>query len=180
VRNCCLLKKDTDPGSEQVKNCEYPVQEAESTLVPKAHHVINSYITGSAVELTTSSTCSLCSWKCVLVPNPDFYSSAIQQFTVDVLRTPVTFSHAASGVSPSFSQSMRPVLWLHIYLDLRGKNNVLHFDALFPDQRAVLTRRQKRYPSQNFLITSHPSILEVSSTSLKGKSYRVLKRHFVK
>ena len=61
VRNCCLLKKDTDPGSEQVKNCEYPVQEAESTLVPKAHHVINSYITGSAVELTTSSTCSLCS-----------------------------------------------------------------------------------------------------------------------
>jgi len=64
----CLLK-DSDRRSEQVRNCEYRAPEAGSKLVPNAHRVINSYITESALELTTSSPCSLYSWICVLIPN---------------------------------------------------------------------------------------------------------------
>ena len=103
----------------------------------------------------------------------------IRQFTGDVLWTTATFSYAASSVSPSLSHSMSAVLWLHVYLDLGGIKNVLYLDALFPEHRAVQTRRQKRYSNQNFLITSHPSILEVSSTSLKGKSCSVLNRRYL-
>jgi len=67
-RDSCLLKKDSDPRSEQVRNCEYPVHKAGSKLVPNAHHVINSYITGSTLQLT-SSPYSLYSWNCALIPD---------------------------------------------------------------------------------------------------------------
>jgi hypothetical protein len=78
-RDSCLVKKDSDPRSEQVRNCGYPVHKAGSNLVPNAHYVINSYITGSALELTTSSPCSLYSWNCVLIPN--WPSSTVRRYS---------------------------------------------------------------------------------------------------